>query len=492
MGSLLPEQPIIKLNSLTGASFGRYALCLIISLAALAVYSDTLYHDFVWDTFFELQNPQIRDISHLPDIIFGRSMDWTGNKVIPLFAPFGGIIRMLQYGLFEIKPWGYHLTNILLHILTVIMVFLVGGALFDRFFNYKGTIFPAAAALLFAVHPVNTEAVSWASGINELNMTLLCLTSLYLYLRADATPIVSGIAYFSALLFKVTALFWFPVFFLFELSLRKQAGAYQPDNLTFFKYVFKKYVPYLVAVIVYLVMRTYAMGGFVPQKGGTALGPWQAFINVFPLFAKYLELLLWPGDLKALYVFHPYSSFSEGVVLAALIASGLYLSLVLWSFKKKPALFFGLLCIALPLVPCLTLPALGYSYYVFAERYLYLSSAGYALCAAIVMKIIYEKNILKKMTAGLLVSFFCAAVVVFSFMTTERVRVWSNAYTLWSDTVIKSPDSPIAHNNLGAEYLQKGDPAAAMKEFETAVFLDKDYADAQMNLINLKRRGARQ
>lgn len=472
---------------------GRFAICSIVSFISLIVYVDALSHDLVWDTLFEIQSPWIRDIKYLPNLFFSRSLDWTPNAGTPIYGPSSGILRQIQYSLFATAPWGYHLTNILLHGLSTIMVFLITGTLFKKLYFEDSALFPMAASLLFAVHPVHTEAVNWASSVAELNMSLFCLISLHLYTKADTVKyhnfVISGVLYFIALLFKVTALFWFPVFIVYEYSIRQSAGNFHFNNRTFWKVMFKRYIPYSLAVIAYLLLRTHAMGGLVPQKGKTALGAWDAVINIFPLFTQYLKLLVLPTNLNALYVFHPFTSFSDKTVMIAVLLTGLFMAFLVIAARKNPGLFFCSFCIVMPLIPCLYLPAAGFSYYAFAERYLYLPSAGFATGVSIILRIIYFKKPLKKMTTPLLVFIFCVTVAAWMFMTVERSHVWRNSFNLWSDTVKKSPDSPIAHNNLGAEYYRRGQLGLAMKEFEIAVSLDKFYYDAQINLINLKKRG---
>nr|MDA8084761.1 hypothetical protein [Nitrospiraceae bacterium] len=78
--------------------------------------------------------------------------------------------------------------------------------------------------------------------------------------------------------------------------------------------------------------------------------------------------------------------------------------------------------------------------------------------------------------------------VVCSVLTRERSGVWKNDFTLWSDVVQKSPDSAIAHNNLGNAYQRRGDAPSAIREYEAAVTINAGYVDAQNSLLELKRR----
>ncbi|MDA8083647.1 MAG: tetratricopeptide repeat protein [Nitrospiraceae bacterium] len=472
----------------------RYLLLSCMCVAVFLSYRDILTHDLVWDDTYEIyQNPWIRSTDFIPDILFSNSLAWNLSSAPPNYAPMKLLVRLIQYSLFETRAWGYHLTNLLFHLFSSVLVFLIAEVLFRNIYRAPGIMYPFASSLLFALHPVNTEAVNWASCLSELGMALFCLLAVYLYIRNDdvkiGTLIMTGVIYFCAILFKVTALFCLPLFFVYDFAVRRNIEDAASRSSSFAKRMFVRHIPLIVAAIGYLILWSYALGGLAPKRGKTALDMGGVLLNGIPLLTRYIRLLFWPVDLNALYVFHPVSSFSSEGFLASLPLALLFVSGAAIAARKDRAAAFALSVIALPLIPCLYLPAVGYSYYVFAERYLYLPSAGFAILAAAVAGKRVIENVPGKLTPTLLAAVLAGLLVVCSVLTRERSGVWKNDFTLWSDVVQKSPDSAIAHNNLGNAYERRGDVSSAIREYEAAVTINAGYVDAQNSLLELQRRG---
>lgn len=102
---------------------------------------------------------------------------------------------------------------------------------------------------------------------------------------------------------------------------------------------------------------------------------------------------------------------------------------------------------------------------------------------AIILTEKYPKKNINAFLAAILVT----TVICFAFLTLQRNHVWKDDYSLWSDTVKKSPDSAIAHNNLGGEYEKKGLLDDALREYETAISLNPVYMDALENRFRVLR-----
>ncbi len=115
----------------------------------------------------------------------------------------------------------------------------------------------------------------------------------------------------------------------------------------------------------------------------------------------------------------------------------------------------------------------------FAERYLYLPSVGYVLLLAIFLS--WAKEKLPGTTKSIMIVFILI-MGLYTVGTINRNNVWQDSFILWSDTVKKSPDSTVAHYNLGVAYSKKGLWDRAMAEYQTAVRLKPDYAEAHNNL----------
>ena len=182
----------------------KYTCIAIILIVSFGVYLNTMWNGFVYDDEFQvLENPWIKDVRYIHDIFLShvwafQGVGWVSNY----YRPMMHIILMIDYYLFGLKPWGYHLINIILHAGVSVLVFLIASMLI----NHPGSrekrlsppftggekgegeynlLFPLIAAILFAAHPIHTEVVAWVSGIPELSFTLFYLLSFYFYIKAD-------------------------------------------------------------------------------------------------------------------------------------------------------------------------------------------------------------------------------------------------------------------------------------------------------------------
>jgi tetratricopeptide (TPR) repeat protein len=394
---------------------------------------------------------------------------------------------MADYHIFGLKPWGYHLSKILLHSGCSLLVFLIASRIIKRHMKEgpgaeaPRVCIPFAAALLFATHPVHTESVAVATA--ETSFAFFFLLSFYLYVMADdagrGVPVASLVFFFLAALSKETALTLPVVMLAYEYSFKRDQFSPLSSNTVY--RLLKKYLPYLVLAVIYIIIRTYAIGGFSPIKVHPELGGWGYFINVFPLFAGYLGKLLLPVNLNAAYVFHPISSVFEWKALLSIAVTLGFIAAVYVSKNRNRVVFFSLIWVALPLLPALYIPALGV--HTFAERYLYLPSVGFVILASIGISRIGRLGIVSQRVAGLILfSAFFILIALYSAGTVKRSQVWHDSLTLWSDTVKKSPDSYVAHNSLGGAYFGQGRIDEAIEELRLAIRLKPDHAKAHNNL----------
>jgi tetratricopeptide (TPR) repeat protein len=393
---------------------------------------------------------------------------------------------MLDFYIFGLRPWGFHLTKILFHMGSSLIVFLMATMLISRY-GEKNTgtetskqYIPFAAALLFATHPIHTEAVL---GITEVSLAFFYFLSFYLYVRADVrgrgVPASSLVFFFLAALSKETALTLPVLLFAYDYSFKRDS-VFRPKPETIYLLV-KRYLPYLVLAGIYLILRTYAIGGFTQARAHAELSVYEYFINVFPLFIQYLGKLILPVNLNAAYVFHPIHSLLEwrgimGFVITLCFIVALYLVR-----NRNRVAFFSLLWMVIPLLPVLYIPALGE--HTFAERYLYLPSVGFVIIVSLGLSVRNNRNILVRRNIGT-VAFAIVVVitVLYSLGTIKRNPAWKDDFTLWSDTARKSPDNHIPHYNLGFLYDSQGLLDKAIEEYKAAIRLNPDYARAHTNL----------
>lgn len=451
---------------------------LIILFFSFAVYFNALYCDFVYDDIDQVvNNLSIKDIRNIPTFfskgVWGFWMDPAKSNY---YRPLMYVTYTFVYHLFGAKAWGFHLVNILFHCGVTVLVFLLSRKLLMDHRPSRSPadfIFPSVAAILFASHPIHTEAVTWIAGLPDVAFTFFYLLSFYLYTWSKTG--VSGTYLFSVACFAVAAFFKEPALTL-PIVLFAYDYVFREARTHFFDYA-KRYVPYLMIGVGYLALRIHALEKFAPHREHLSLSAYQYVINVFPLFVQYLEKLIAPINLNTFHVLHPISSLFELKGALSFMATVAFLILIPIALKKKRVVFLGLLFVTVPLLPVLYIPVLGEN--SFAERYLYLPSVGYVILLTAVLSWVKEKlpHMVRSATVILIV-----LIGLYIVGTVNRNNIWKNNFVLWADTVRKSPDSPFAHTALGNEYASKGRLDMAITEYQTALRLRPDYPDAHVNL----------
>jgi tetratricopeptide (TPR) repeat protein len=479
----IEERPVNdgKGQSFPSRRYGFFALILIVSFG---VYLNALFNGFVYDDkYLLLQNPWIKDVRHIPKMFFSEMWAFKRVEVVNYYRPMFHIFYMLDYHIFGLRSWGFHLTKILFHMGSSLLVFLMASTIMSRHGETNTKTYneyiPFAAALLFATHPIHTEAVL---GITEVSLAFFYFLSFYLYVRANVTgrgvPVSSLVFFFLAALSKETALTLPILLFAYDYSF-KRVLILHPKPGTFYL-LLKRYLPYLVVAGIYFILRTYAIGGFSPEKVHAELSGYEYFINVFPLFAQYLGKLILPVNLNAAYVFHPIHSLLEWKGIMGVTVTLCFIFTLYLARDRNRVVFFSLLLIVIPLLPAFYIPALGE--HTFAERYLYIPSAGFVIIISSGLRGIASLDALRDRAVPIMLSVVLIITALYSAGTIKRNPVWKDSLTLWSDTVKKSPDSRAVHTNLGAAFYYQGRIDDAIEEYKEALRLKPDYADAHNNL----------
>lgn len=477
------KEILTKINAPGNRALRILAICLI----SISVYFNSLMNGFVHDDLFQvLKNPWISDYKNIP-MIFKTGVWGFFTTPSNYYRPVMHLLYMLNYYLFGLAPWGFHLMNLIFHTANCVLIFLVTEKLLNHFQETNPStlkIVPVLTAVIFAIHPVHTESVAWVAGIPDLSYTLFYLLSFYLFLISNNKDGSTnyGFIFISAALFFIALLSKEPAA---TLPLVLLSFDYLRGKLKFGMNIFKRYLPYLATACIYLYLRSWALGGFTYHKSNYNLSDYQYFINTFPLLIGYLKKLALPYNLNAFYTFHPILHLSGfKPIISVFVAIAFLLALVV-SLVKRSIVSVGLLFIAIPLLPSLYIAALAKN--VFTERYLYLSVFGFGLLFSLLVSHIIKSrpNSLKP------IAFSLAMLAVFySAGTFSRNKIWKDNLTLFEDTVVKSPDSPDVHNNLGVLYLGAGEMDAAKDHFIRAIELEPSNMEAQGNLgIIYMRKG---
>lgn len=467
----------------------RWGAIGLVAIVAAVVYANSLQNGFVIDDVPLIpKNPAIRSFSNIPRLFVppleAEGSDTKGYRVIRT------ITYIIDYHLYGLKPFGYHATNVLLHVTTSALVLLITLRLLGRSLPALFT------ALLFAVHPIQTEAVAYVTGRKDVLCALFYLWGFYSFLsyRQQQRP-----RQFAGLLLA----------FLLAL-LSKEGGITLPISLLLFDTLMrvksqdarKRSLPapwrrglvaslgqfprlYAALFIVALAFGVYVVfwSGASAKKEfwGGGLGP--TILTSARIYLHYIKLLLFPVTLTATYSYDAFPVSTtildpSGLFSLAAVAAILYGLIRL--ARVSPEATFGGLWFFITLLPVSQLVP---HHVLVAERHVYLPSFGFALAAGTLFSRLEDHARARR----LLLPAAGALLVVLSVRTVVRNFDWRDAFTLWRKTVQSSPRSARAHVIYGAVLQTRRRPADAEREFRTALEIDPKDERAHASLGALLR-----
>lgn len=424
-----------------------------IAALALACYANTLGNGFVFDDSAYLASEAVRALA-LSEL-FGSS--WLG---LELYRPLTLLSLGLDFQLFGEAPWGYHLTNVLLHSVNSLLLYALAR---DLLGEGRAALW---AALLYASHPLQTEVVAWISARGDLLASLLSLGALLAHRRRR---VLAYLLYAGACLSKETAMV-LPVA-LFLADSREGIASW-----------IKRHWGYGVALLGVLALRWLALAdapaGPVSTNFLADLGPWQRLGTAVAILPRYLLLIAAPLHLSADYshasippVASPWDLwFIAGLAcVAALVA----LPWVARShFLVFTSAFFGA-CL-LPVANLLFLAPSG-----MAERYLHLAMIPVALTWGWAGQCWLRRSPEQRRLIWVVV---LGVVVLCGGRTIVRNRDWHSDSRLFAAVLAHYPDNARAHDNLAFAYYQQGQYARAFHHYQRAVAIQPTRLRAHFNL----------
>ena len=456
--------------------------CLLIVFLALLAYSNSFQNSFNYDDFHVItKNPSIKDLGNLKNFFLNPQMGSGLLKETSGYRPLLMASFALNYAIGGLDVFGYHLLNFLLHSICSIFVFFI--ALFFLHISdeespnlRKNQLTALFAALVFAVHPVQIESVTYITGRSSLLSTLFFLISFWAYMHYGLAGrfyqlFLSSLGYVLALLVKESAVTLLMILILFNLLF--------PLGRTWKRRLFS-ICPHIFLTIGYLMVRVYLWGSleYYPQP----IRPlYENLLTQLRAWVHYLVTLAVPVDLNVDYDFAvSHLIFEGGVILSFLIL--LSLAVAIWKMFKvsRPVVFFAL-WFAVNLLPTNSLIALED---VVTDRWLYLPSVGYAIILALAAEWLFRAKIrIKSRASSLVFIFLCILVVeLYGFATVLRNFTWTSYWTLWEDAVVKSPNKSRPHIALGLALFRAGHTDEAVTMFKKAIQLDQRDGMAYLNL----------
>ncbi|MGH9339126.1 MAG: tetratricopeptide repeat protein [Acidobacteriota bacterium] len=420
---------------------------LAIAIFAAIFYLNSFQNFFVWnDWTFIIENFLIKDWRNLPEIFTSAFWKPLLGEPTLVYRPLTALSFMTDFSLWGLEPWGYHLTNTALHILnSVIGYFLVR--------NYTSATTAFMGSILFAVHPIHTEAVTYIWGRADLLMSFFLLAGTLLYLKSVKRR--SRLLYAASLPLFLFALLSREIAFMFPLLLLTA-----DYSLPWSRFRWIRHLGPLLVLVAYLIGRVFFVGGFSFDPGPAAGSFVASLLVVLKAIPIYVGLLLFPFNIQFI---HPLAPFPIGglVILSVLLLVGVGAGLGLAFRSGNQAAAFALMWFLAGLIPLIHLAINGLP---LLEAWLYLPSLGFLLLPALGLAALRER--ISPVLLTILIAVLLGAVTV------NRNQDWEGEMSLALDTAQASPDDPTAMGLLADAYFRWGRPDRAeellRKALETA------------------------
>lgn len=366
-----------------------------------------------------------------------------------------------------VTSFPFHLTNLLLHLLNTLLVFI-----FIFLLSGKKILVAALTSLWFGIHPMHVESIAWISERKDLLYTLFYLLSL--------------IAYWQYVKKGLALKFYFLAFVLFAFSVLSKAMAvslplvlFLVDYWTSRKFSMRLLLEKLPFIALSIILGLYAMT--IQAEGGATQSVSFPFLNKVLHasygFTAYIVKLFVPTNLSAFYPY-PYPLVNSGWVISS-IPSVLYLTFFVSVFivglafylhvKKNPfakififgiGFYFASIALVLQYIP------VGRA--IMADRYSYIPYIGlFFIIAELVHHFLFSDKNSQKQIGKLLVVCSLAGSVIFCVLTIKQIKVWKNDGTLWSNVIDKHPNDNrivLPYFNRAAYYLEKNNYDMALND----------------------------
>jgi len=434
------------------------AVALIVCVGVLA-YANAIKGKFVLDDGLLVQgNTYIREWKNVPKL-FTQDVGEGGGGDYSFWRPLQLLTYMAEYAFWKDNPAGYHIGNIIWHILAALALFWFLQLLFgDR-------LLALLTALLFVAHPVHTEAVTYISGRPDPLSTFFMLLTLVFTLKAALNPkpwllVLALLSYAAALLSRENSLIVSVLFLLISTVFGKKLPKAHVWSVN------------LLAAVYVILRFTLLRFLFTHHEAPTTL--FQRIPGFFLAFAQYLRLLVLPLGLHMEYGTRTFP-MTEPLVFVGMVLFGVFVFLLFRESKRRSLVYFGLAWFLITLLPLANLyPINAYM----AEHWLYLPSVGFFLIVAKYFSAWLRRGRVR----GAALTGFVVVTGLLVVLTAAQNITWHEPIAFYERTIRYAPDSSRAHGNLGMEYSHLGNNQKAAALYEKAIQLDPNNFKAHYNL----------
>ncbi len=457
------------------AKISKKTAYIILAVVTFAVYANSLSNEFVFDDESVVQgDPTITTLSNIPKFFTG---ELGFHKVIgAYYRPVVSSTYAIDYSIWQYNPLGFHLTNVLMHIINVLLFYSLLLLMFEKFQSKYKDYAILISVLIFAVHPIHTEVVAWVSGRTDgLSCTFFFAAFIY-YLKYSKEPnnknlILTLVLYLFSLLAKEMAITLPAVIILYDMIV----------NRSEIKELLKKRMVMYVSLIVlsglFMLLRWYALSQVVPRQtyfyfyGRDTMTAILTMLQTLPLYfrlsiAPYGMLYHYSGYLPDI------KSITEFAALYSIFFIVILLGAAVYFIKKAPYIAFSIIIFFVTLMPVMNIvPTMNFM----ADRFLYIPSMFVSvIIASVLFRYFTQKNYNVVMVLS------GAVLILFSYMTITRNAEWKT-----NDILFKSAEGrpgTVTYINIGNIYANSGNFDVAEVYYRKALDLRKESVIGHNNI----------
>ncbi len=471
-----------------------FILCAVLALACVGAYFNAPSGEFVWDDInLIVMDYQIRDVSFIKDVFTRDFFGFQDNaRKYGYFRPVITLSFMLDYAIWELNAAGYHITNIITHLIASIFIFLI----FLRLVPGK-PLGPFIGALLFAVHPIHTENVTWISGRTDTICGMFFFSSLWFFIvyaqrlakargysddggpsEKDVTRnpfLIASLALFAlALLSKEMSAVLPGIVFLYILIF---ITGFRRDGLMSF-------IPAFAALTA--VMAGYGLYRYyVVQVSEQAKDPWgfiTTLVSFFWTISYYLMKMAWPLKQSGYIQNELVQSILDAKALLGIAVLGLAAWAIWVTAARDKVICFTLSFLFISFAPLSNFIRISGPRdmgFMTAERFAYIPSAPFLFLVGLLLARLIGKLLTmqadviigKRLHRVVAVILLLAMTGLYTGLTIRRNEVWRTNEAFFTDCIAKAPTAPLLYMVLGNIYSLMGDEYfdKAEKTLKTAI-----------------------
>ena len=457
------------------------AACLLIFVISFLVYANTLSAEFIWDDeYLILNNSQIKTFVHFKNI-FRTYVGYGSENINNFYRPMQEISNMIDYFLWGDYPFGYHLTNVVLHALVAVMVFVL------LFYISGDMIVACIAALLYGVHPVHTEAIAYIAGRADPLYAVFMLSSLTMFVRfvnKVKTGRKAPFLYIFSVIFFVLSLLSKEIIISMPLLLITYMLCFLrgPDTKAAYRKVMWSWIPYAIIVVVYGYLRltVLSFADIAPVSIFARIPLPFRLLTFFRTVGTYFRLLVFPVGLHMERAIPISRSFFEGTSFFSLLMMiGIGWATYI-TYKSNRLVSFAIMWFFVNLLPVSNVIPINS---FIAEHWIYMASVGPFLLVGLGGAKLYKRYFSELPISRF--AFTCAmATIIFIYGRLSVIRNldWKDEVSFFTSTLKYHPKNARLYLNLGNTYYEKKQIDKAIEQYRKAININKGYAVAYGNI----------